>query len=308
MSILVFGSLNMDFVAQVPRMPVPGESVLGHNFVMAAGGKGANQAVAAARLGTKTAMVGRVGRDRAGEDLLAQLHAGGVNTEGIFIDEETHSGVALIAVDDRGENQIIVVPGTNGRVNREDVARLTALLTPETSALLLQLEIPLSAVQAAAQTARERGITVILDPAPAPQDFPAKLYPLIDVITPNEVEATQLVGFPVEDRATATQAAQTLVERGVSTAIVKLGDRGLVCTTSTDCYFISPYSVRAIDSVAAGDAFNGGFASARDRGLSLPEALKWGAACGALTTTQSGAQPALPHREAVERLLHSTQE
>jgi ribokinase len=302
MSIVVFGSLNMDLVAQTRQLPRPGESLVCRHFFTAPGGKGANQAVAAARLGVNTQMIGRVGRDRFGEELLASLQESSVKTEGVLSDPETHSGVAVIAVGDRGENQIIVVPGANGCVGFADVERLVPLLS-EAKVLLLQLEIPLPAVQAAAEVAQQAGVTVILDPAPAPATLPAELLAFVDILTPNEVEASQLFGFPVGDRETATQAAREFLRRGAGTAIVKLGDRGLVCATPSETYFIPPFPVTAIDTVAAGDAFNGALAAALARGRSLQEALTWGAAAGALASTQVGAQPSLPERDALEIFL-----
>lgn len=226
MSIIVFGSINIDLVATVPRLPNPGETLLGHNFVQVPGGKGANQAVALARLGIPTHMVGRVGTDSFGSELLYNLQNSGVETENVSIDENVSSGVAAIAVDDRGENQIIVIPGANGRVNQEDVERLSDLL-PNSTAILLQFEIPLAAVVAAAKAAHQAGVKVILDPAPAQSHVPDELYSLVDIITPNEVEAGQLVGFPVNNEESAKAASAVLLQRGVKCAIVKLGAKGV---------------------------------------------------------------------------------
>ena len=197
MSVLVFGSINMDLVARAPRLPVPGETLLGSDFFTAPGGKGANQAVAIARLGVPTQMVGRVGGDSFGNELLSSLQTSGVQTDNVLVDEATSSGVAVIVVNDAGENQIIIIPGANGRVDETDIERLTSLL-PGATALLLQFEIPMQAVLLAAQAARRAGVPVILDPAPAPLEVPPELYPLVDIVTPNEVEAGQLVGFPVD--------------------------------------------------------------------------------------------------------------
>ncbi|HEY9874712.1 MAG TPA: ribokinase, partial [Candidatus Obscuribacterales bacterium] len=184
-NVIVFGSINMDIVARSPRLPVKGETLLGHDFFTAPGGKGANQAVATARLGVPTHLVGRLGGDSFGRELLSSLQGSGVETNGVLVDEDAHSGVAVIAVADAGENHIIIVRGANGRVNQEDVDRLTYLL-PGAAALLLQFEIPLPDVYSAAQAARRAGVPVILDPAPAQMDVPAELYPLVDIITPNE--------------------------------------------------------------------------------------------------------------------------
>ncbi|AFY32680.1 ribokinase [Calothrix sp. PCC 7507] len=302
MTIIVFGSINIDLVATVPRLPVAGETLLGHNFVQVPGGKGANQAVAVARLGIPTHMVGRVGTDSFGTELIYNLFNSGVETENVSIDETASSGVAMIAVDDKGENQIIVVPGANGRVNQEDVERLSDLL-PNSSALLLQFEIPIAAVVAAAKAAHQAGVQVILDPAPAQSHVPDELYPLVDIITPNEVEAGQLVGFSVDGEESAKKAAAVLLQRGVKCAIVKLGAKGVVCAIAKETFFIPPFPVHAVDTVAAGDAFNGGLAAALDQGLSLHQAVVWGAAAGALAATKPGAQTSLPHKSAFDAFL-----
>jgi ribokinase len=302
MTVIVFGSINIDLVATAPRLPLPGETLLGHHFFKAAGGKGANQAVALAKLGIPTQIVGRVGAQGFGTELINSLQAAGVQTENVFMDETISSGVAIITVDDAGENQIIVIPGANGRVNQEDVTRVSRLLSGS-SALLLQFEIPMFAVVAAAQAAREAGVTVILDPAPAQSDVPDELYSLVDIITPNEVEAGQLLGFPVSGQESAKKAAAQLLKKGVKNAIVKLGAQGVVCATSDETFFVPAFPVQAVDTTAAGDAFNGGLAAALSQGLSLHQAVVWGAAAGALAVTKPGAQPSLPDRLAFDAFL-----
>jgi ribokinase len=333
-SIIVFGSINIDLVSKTPRLPLPGETLTGHSFVTAPGGKGANQAVAIAKLGVPSYMVGRVGGDNFGRELLASLQAAGVRTENVLVDESISSGVAAIAVDDNGENQIIITPGANGRVDETDVERLQSVLkilsrppsqregtnsppsqgeleksiSPPSqgglggSILLLQLEIPLSAVIAAAQVAKAAGIQVILDPAPA-QNLPDELYPLVDIITPNETEAGRLVGFTVDGRETATEAARALLQKGVGNAIIKLGARGVICVTQAETFFTPAFSVTAVDTVAAGDAFNGGLAAALVEGLPLRQAVVWGAAAGALAATKPGAQSAMCDRPTLEALM-----
>lgn len=238
--IIVFGSINLDLVTKTPRLPVKGETLQGSEFFTAAGGKGANQAVAAARLGATTHLVGRLGDDQFGHQLLSGLQAAGVETDGVLVDPAASSGVAVITVDDAGENNIIIVAGVNGRVCQQDVERLSPLL-PGAAALLLQFEIGMPAVLAAAQAAHRAGIRVILDPAPAQTTLPAELYSLVDIITPNEVEASQLVGFVVDGEATARLAAIELRRRGVGTAIVKLGDRGVLCATSRETFFVPAF-------------------------------------------------------------------
>lgn len=294
----------MDLVVQSPRLPVPGETLLGRGFFTAPGGKGANQAVALARLNVPTQMVGRVGGDSFGRELLNTLQTAGVQTDHVLVDEAASSGVAAIAVDDAGENQIIIVPGANGHVDETDVERLTSLL-PGAIALLLQFEIPISAVLAAAQAARRAGVTVILDPAPAQLDVSAELYPLVDIITPNEIEAGQLVGFPVDEPESAARAAAVLLSLGVGTAILKLGAKGAVCATKEETFFVRAFPVSAIDTVAAGDAFNGGLAAALAEGLSLRQAVVWGAAAGAIASTKAGAQSSMPDKDTFNAFLNA---
>ncbi|CBN57581.1 MULTISPECIES: ribokinase [Kamptonema] len=302
MSIIVFGSINIDLIAKTPRLPLPGETLLGHNFFTAGGGKGANQAVATSQLGITTHLIGRVGGDHFGQELLTNLQFYGLNTDKILIDKSTHSGIAIIAVEDSGQNNIIVVPGANNCINDTDLERLKEIL-PTATALLLQLEIPLQVVQAAAKLAREASVKVILDPAPFRSDIPTDFYPLIDIITPNEIEASQLVGFPVNNPETATQAADQLRHLGVNNAIIKLGSKGVVCATADETFFIPAFTVEAVDTVAAGDAFNGGLAAALDTGLSLREAVVWGAAAGALCATKNGAQSAMCDRATFDAAL-----
>ncbi|MFN6515561.1 MAG: ribokinase [Nostoc sp. CreGUA01] len=302
MTIIVFGSINIDLVATAPRLPVGGETLLGENFFQVSGGKGANQAVALARLGIPTQMVGRVGADNFGVELLKNLEASGVQTNNVFVDENVSSGVAIITVSHTGENQIVVIPGANGRVNQEDVQRVSNLL-PEATALLLQLEIPIPTVVAAAKAASSANIKVILDPAPAQSNLPAELYPLVDIITPNEVEAGQLVGFAVDGEETAAKAAEILLQRGVKCAIVKLGAKGVFCATAQEKFFVPAFPVDVVDTVAAGDAFNGGLAAALFEKMSLHQAVIWGAAAGALAATKPGAQTSLPDRLTFDAFL-----
>ena len=302
MSIIIFGSINIDLVATAPRLPLPGETLLGHNFFKVPGGKGANQAVATARLGIHSHMVGRVGTHGFGAELVNSLKAAGVKTDDIFVDDTASSGVALITVDDAGENQIIVIPGANGNVDNQDVERLAHLL-PGSQALLMQLEIPMHAVFAAAQAAHKARVTVILDPAPVQSQLPDELYHLVDIITPNEVEAEQLVGFPIHEQESATKAAGILLQRGVKCAIIKLGAKGVVCATTEKTFFIPAFAIETVDTTAAGDAFNGGLAAGLSTGLSLRQAVTWGAAAGALAAMKPGAQPSLPERVVFDAFL-----
>ena len=301
MTILVFGSINMDLVARTPRLPAAGETILGTQFATVPGGKGANQAVACARLGGATRMFGRVSGDVFGAALLQALRADNVDVTGVTTTVGTSSGVAIIAVDDAAQNNIIVVPGANAAVDAADVLHLQHA-TANARVLLLQLEVPMPAVLAAARAAHTAGLTVILDPAPAAV-LPAELYPLIDVLTPNEVEARMLVGFELDTPHAIERAARLLTERGVGRVVIKLGERGAYFVDGESSAALPAFKVTAIDTVAAGDAFNGGLAAALAAGRPFADALRWAMAAGALCTTKRGAQDAMPERAAVEMLL-----
>ena len=301
MSIVIFGSINMDMIAQTPRFPQPGETIIGTHFITLPGGKGANQAVATAKLGRSTYFVGRVGGDSFGRELLKKLETFNINTKGVFIDEKTSSGVAMINVETSGENTIVVLPGANGNIDESDITRLEQIL-PKTSLLLLQLEIPLTAVEMAAREAKKLGVTVMLDPAPAPEKLPERLYDSIDIITPNQTEAKKLVGFPLSNEETIKKAAQNLLKKGVKIVVIKLGEKGAFYATENESAFVPSLKVKTVDTVGAGDGFNGGIAAALDQGLCLKEALKWGTIVGGLTTTKEGAQTALPDLKTVQKL------
>lgn len=302
MTVVVFGSINMDLVTRTPRLPQPSETIIGSEFFTTPGGKGANQAVAVARLGILTQMVGRVGGDEFGHQLLESLQTAGVKIRGVHVDHSTHSGVAVITVADDGENQIIGVPGANGELDGTDIERLLELL-PKADALLLQLEVPLPVVKRAAQAARQAGVRVLLDPAPVPGEAIADLYPCVDILLPNEVEAGHLVGFPVNSPETAAAAAALFQQQGAQTVIVKLGAQGVFCATPDDAFFVPAFSIAAVDTVAAGDAFAGGLTAALVEGKPLRQAVIWGSATGALTATKVGAQSAMPDRAALEAFL-----
>lgn len=301
-SIIVFGSINLDLVARVPHLPNPGETLSGYSFVTVPGGKGANQAVGAAKLGGSTRMIGRVGGDAFGEELLKSLQDSGVQTDLVMVDRAISSGVAMIAVDDRSENHIIVIPGANGNVNESDLEKLQSTLT-SSSILLLQLEIPIAIVESAAAIAHQIGAIVMLDPAPAPTNFPDSLYPLSDILTPNAIEAAQLVGFPLENDSDVDRAATVLQQKGAKTIVIKLGAQGAFCATQEERFLMPAFSVNAIDTVAAGDAFNAGLAVALSEGLPIRESITWGAASGALSTTKSGAQTSLVDRFTFDQFL-----
>ena len=305
-SVVVFGSLNMDLVTRVKRLPKPGETLMGSAFFTTAGGKGANQAVAAAKLGASVKMVGRVGDDAWGTELVAGLALVGVETDGIATEPGVHSGVAVITVAESGENQILGVYGANDRLDESDVERLKMRLVGAT-VLLLQLEVPVKAVQQAAQVARGMGVIVVLDPAPVREESIAACYPFVDFLIPNETEASQLVGFAVNSVETATSAAFVLHDQGAKAVIIKLGALGALYSEEQGSEiitaFVPAFKVNAIDAVAAGDAFAGGFAVALSEGQTEVEAVRWGCGAGALATTKVGAQVAMSDRATFDQFL-----
>lgn len=299
--VAVVGSLNMDLIARAPRIPQPGETIIGGDFHSAPGGKGANQAVAAARLGARVSMVGRVGCDAFAESLLNNLTAAGVDHAFVVQDPEAPTGVALIVVDDAGQNSIVVASGANMHLSPADVDRAKSAIAGA-DALLLQLESPLETVTRAAEVASAHGVRVILNPAPA-RSLPAALLSLVDVLIPNESETALLTGMSVNNQAEAEAAASTLRGMGVGTVILTLGERGALLAQAGTAELVPAFEVTPVDTTAAGDAFVGGFAVALAEGESLAEAVRWGNAAGALATTKLGAQPSLPTRQDLVGLL-----
>jgi ribokinase len=300
--IVVFGSLNIDLVANTAYFPKAGETVTGEKFAMIPGGKGANQAIAVSRLGIPCQMIGRVGKDSFGEMLLKSLQDNKVDTTGVLIDESAYTGIAMITVNETGENQIIVIPEANGKLDQTDIDRLRRHLEGA-AFLLLQLEVPLAVVGEAAELAQSMGIKVILDPAPA-QTLPFTIYSHLDIITPNAVEAEKLVGFPVTNTDSAQEAAIYLQKQGVNTVMITLGKQGVYCADGRESFFVPAFDIEPIvDTVAAGDAFNGGLAVALSEGMNLQRSIILGSAAGALTVTKAGAQSALPNQETLSAFL-----
>lgn len=306
--ILSLGGINMDLVTFGERLPADGETVVGERFVTYGGGKGANQAVAAARMGARSAMVGRVGDDIFGPQLVELLQTAGVETGRVGVTAGVSSGIAVINVGAGGQNRITQVLGANDTCGDAEYDAIAALLLRvEVSALLLQLEVSVELSLRVAETAAAQGVTVILDPGPA-RPIPAELYGNLAVITPNETEAAALVGYPISIGDTVERAAQELMARGVGAAVITLGAQGAYWTDGAAGGYVEPFQVAAVDTVAAGDAFNGGLAVALAEGKDLPDAVRWAAAAGALAVTRIGAQDAMPERAAVERLLLASRE
>jgi len=301
MSIVVFGSINFDLTTYVPHLPAPGETLHGRAFITVPGGKGANQAVATTRLGAPTRFFARLGNDAFGREVRPVVAGYGLDMSDIVMDDKNSTGLAVIAVDEHAENSIVLVAGANMAMDESDVQRCLPALE-QAKALLLQLEVPLQASLDVAQVARQRGVKVIWDPAPA-QPLPTDAYALIDYLTPNEMETSMLVGFQPTNPQEAARAAALLCERGVQTTIIKMGAQGAYFQSHAESGFVPAFVVNAIDSVAAGDAFNGGLAVAVAEGKPLAEAVRWGAAAGALATTKAGAMPSMPNRAELEQLL-----
>ncbi len=299
--IISLGGINMDLVTFSDRLPADGETVVGNRFVTYAGGKGANQAVAAARMGARSVMVGRVGDDIFGPQLLELLQSANVATGAVGVSQGTSSGIAVISVGEGGQNRIVQALGANDTCGEAEFDSIIALL-PETSALLLQLEVSVDLSLRVAQHAAAQGVTVILDPGPV-RPVPENFYEHISVITPNETEAAALVGYPVDDFCAAEAAASDLLARGAGAVTVKLGALGAFWANGRESGMVPPFPVSAVDTVAAGDAFNGALAIALSEGKSLPEAARWGAAAGGLAVTKVGAQDSMPDRNAVTALL-----
>lgn len=299
--IAVVGSCNMDLVVRAPRLPAPGETVLGGEYYTAHGGKGANQAVAAARLGAEVTFVGRVGADQFGAALRAGLAQAGIAVSHLIDDPQAPSGVAMILVDHCGENSIVVASGANLRLTPHDVERARALIEGA-DVLLLQLESPLETVQYAAALAARAGRIVVLNPAPA-QPLTDDLLRFASVLTPNRSEATLLAGLPVSTETIV--ATRQLAARSGGAVVVTLGAEGAMVLErpGAPAQKLEPFRVDAIDTTAAGDAFNAGLAVGLAEGRPLVEAVRLGMAAGALATTKRGAQPSLPYRHEVERLL-----
>ena len=299
--IVVVGSSNTDMVIRVPRIPRAGETLLGGEFLTAAGGKGANQAVGAARSGGQVALIARVGRDVFGDQAIAGLRRDGIDVSCVFRDKLTPSGVALIFVAKDGENSIAVAGGANEKLSPADVKRAARIIR-SAALLVAQLETPLATVTAAVGVAAKAGVPIILNPAPA-RPLPNSLLKLISVLTPNETEAELLTGIKVTDAAAAAKACSKLRARGVRTVILTLGSRGAFLADANGQRLVPGFKVKAVDSTAAGDIFNGALAVALAEGETVFDAVRFANAAAALSVTRMGAQPSAPIRADIEKFL-----
>ena len=304
-SIVVIGSSNTDLVIRVPRIPRPGETLLGGTFLTAAGGKGANQAVGAARAGGKVAFIARVGHDAFGDQAIAGLRRDGVEVSRVFRDRDAPSGAALIFVARDGENSIAVAGGANARLSPADVKKAAGLIRAG-ALLLAQLETPLATVMAAVEVAATAGVPVLLNPAPA-RPLPNRLLRRVSILTPNETEAERLTGIRVTDDASAARACAKLQARGVGTVILTWGSRGAFLATAGGHERVPGFKVKALDTTAAGDIFNGALGVALTEGKPLRDAVRFANAAAALSVTRLGAQPSAPSRAQIDRFLRQNQ-
>ncbi len=299
--VLVVGSANMDMVVSTSRFPRPGETVLGRSFAMFPGGKGANQAVACAKLGGNVTFIGRMGKDVFRDRLFASMRNDGVKLRRVTIDPSLPTGIAVITVDSTGQNQIMVASGSNMALLPADIDRHKTAFG-EARVLLVQLETPLPAVQRAVALAKQKKLTVILNPAPA-RRLPKSLLTMVDYLTPNENELSVLSGLPVHGLASAERAARKLMAGGVSSVIVTLGAKGCMAVTARGSRIFPSYKVHAVDTTAAGDAFNGALAFGLAAGLSLEAAVPFANGVAALSVTRMGAQSSMPSMKEVRTFM-----
>jgi ribokinase len=303
MNIVVVGSLNMDLVVRLPKIPKPGETLLGGVFNTYPGGKGANQAVAASRLGGHVSMIGCVGDDSFGRELVANLSKEGVDTSHVFVQPNVSSGVALIQVDDQAQNSIAVASGANYRLSCEYVEKAMQAIE-KIDVVVMQLETPLETIYTAARVAHQRGAKVILNPAPA-QVLENDLLQLVDYLVPNEYEIATMTGFQIQNITDTDQAAQQLLSKGVKNLIVTLGNKGSVIFegNTNNSVDIPAWKVQAVDTTAAGDCFIGAFAVGLSKEKSVKDAAAFASAAAAISVTRVGAQPSLPKIDEVNQFI-----
>ena len=302
--VVVVGSFNMDLVIKTDRRPQKGETLIGEEFGMFIGGKGANQAIAASRLGADVTMIGRLGADLFGDTFFSEFSSENIDTSFVVRDAELGTGVASPVIDADGDNSIIIVPRANMRLDVEDVERASSKIA-DADVLLLQLEVPIESSKRAAEIAKANGVEIILNPAPA-CELPDSFLSLIDVLVPNEVETEFLTNVKVADDEGARLAAQVLFEKGISTIVLTLGNRGTLLLTSQRSQLVPAYNVKVVDTTAAGDAFCGALATALASGEHIENAVAFANATGALAVTVLGAAPSMPTAEQVHNFVVSS--
>jgi len=300
-NIVVIGSSNTDMIIKLKQIPKPGETVIGGKFSTASGGKGANQAVAAVRAGGNVVFIGRVGKDMFGERTIKGFKSYGLKTNKIIKDENEPSGVALIFVDDKGENSIAVASGANAYLSPQNVKDNADIIT-KAEVLLVQLETPIETVETAVRIAAENKVKVILNPAPA-RKLSKALLKSVSIITPNETEAELLTGISIKNQSDVEDAAIKLKELGVETIIITLGSKGSFVLSKTFTGMVPAFRVKAVDTTAAGDVFNGALAVALSEKKELKEAVEFASAAAALAVMKLGAQTSAPSREEIEKML-----
>lgn len=301
MAVVVMGSINLDLIARIKEVPKPGETRLADSMTTSPGGKGANQALAARRMGAETVLLGMVGEDAFAMQALKFLRQEAVDLSRIAVSRELPTGLAMIAVEASGQNAITVIPGANAAVGQDVLADLAAILSSR-DVLVLQLEIPFDVVEEAIQIARKIKARVLLDPAPAAERLPKSFY-RADIIMPNQFEAEMILGTAISDVRSAKAAARQLRSRGPEVAIVKLGEMGVVWATSRGLFYLPAESVAAVDAVGAGDAFAGALAARIDGGDALADAIRIANHAAALSTTRRGAQPSFASWQEVRQSL-----
>ena len=299
--VLVVGSSNLDLVVTAQRFPKPGETIFGKKFDMFPGGKGANQAVCTARLGCKTTFIGKMGNDEFGGKLLKVLLSDGIDIKNIFIDENEHTGTALITVDSNGQNQIIVISGSNMKLTPNEL-KLKAHLFSEAAVVLTQLEIPLETVFKAAELAKENNAIFILNPAPVTK-LPESLFPSVDYLIPNENELELISGLKITDETSIRKACENLLNKGIKNIIVTLGSKGALLLNRNVNKIFPTKKVKVVDTTAAGDAFNGAFAYRISEGDSLDDAIEFANNVASLVVTRMGAQSSMPYLNEINNLL-----
>ena len=301
--VTVVGSFMYDLVATVPRRPKTGETLVGNTFGMFLGGKGANQAIAASRAGSKVTMVGRLGNDFFGKQFLEKFSKEEINTDFVTQDDENGTGVAMPLIDASGDNSIVIIPQANMALTVDNINQAQSIIA-DADVLVMQCEVPMDANQRAAEIAKQNDTLVILNPAPA-QLIPDQILKLVDIIIPNETETETLTGLPTKTESDVLIAGRNLLSKGVETVILTLGDRGSLLLNEDGEKLIPAFDVSVVDTTAAGDSFCGVLAASLANGISINLSMEIANAAGALAVTKLGAEPSLPQRDAIDDLLQS---